>query len=97
MFYFRWSFSPYKIVVRTYLCMEFCIAIILIIMCRISCEYLDIKYRQSIVQSDYKRAFYISKDFRVKNKYTAPTYTALQNVYKLSLSIPKLFTGWLNH
>jgi hypothetical protein len=75
--------------------MEFCFAIILIIICRIFFEYLDIRYRQSILRSEYVKAYYISKDFRVKNKYTVSTYKAFQNLYKLSLSIPKILTDWL--
>ncbi len=63
--------------------MEFLIAVILIIICRLFVEYLDIRYRQSVVQSDYIKAFYISKNFRVKNKYEVPTYKVLKNFYRL--------------
>ncbi|WP_137261877.1 hypothetical protein [Ilyomonas limi] len=77
--------------------MEFFIAIIIIIICRVIFEYLDIRYRQSVVQSDYKRAIYISKNFRVKNKYTVPTYKVFQDFYKLSLALPRLVINWLHH
>ena len=77
--------------------MEFVIAIVLIIVCRIIFEYLDLRYRQSIVQSDYIKALTISKNFRVKNKFAAATYKKLQHFYKLSLSIPRLFANWLHH
>ena len=77
--------------------MEFLIAIIIIIGCRIIFEYLDIRYRRSVIKSDYWKAFYISKNFRVKNKYEHPTYKAIQQFFKLPYLLPKLFTNWLQH
>lgn len=77
--------------------MEFFTAIILIVVCRIIFEYLDMRYRQSLLQSDLLKAFYISKNFRVKNKYMAPTYKAFQHFYRLSLLLPRLVANWLHH
>jgi hypothetical protein len=72
--------------------MEFCFAIISIIMCRMFFEYLDIRYRQSILPGDYVKAFYISKDFRVKNKFAAHTYKAFRGLYKLASSVLHLLS-----
>ncbi len=76
--------------------MQFLIAILLIVGSRILFEYLDIRYRKTVLQSDYVKACYLSKNFRVKNKYTIATIKRFEHFYELFVCFPKFFISLLH-